>query len=207
MKHWRLSIAAFVAAIPMANLPLRAQSVDVNVALTQSFTSVESVGSPIGWRVGMHAPSQLGRFGFQAGYRYLHEGRGEIPGYCGAFNCVNGPFEETAQLGTLDFGIMYSVIPGLRSNLNLGVAGSYSWQNHRLRHLSTGEISSHSKVGPDFGVGVFAEARIPPLALGLQPVAFARYDRIAANECLQDASCFDSRHVATLGIGIAWGAR
>lgn len=201
-----LMVSMAVLLLSLTAGSLTAQSVDVNVAVNQSFTSVESVPSPTGWRIGVHAPSRFGRLGVQAGIRHVSESGGEISGYCGLF-CVDGPFDQSFQLTTVDFGLMYAVVPGAVANLNLGVAGSLSSQRQRLEHLETGDVSSRSSVGPDLGVGVFAEARFPRLVLGFRPMAYARYDRIGASECVADGSCYGGRHVATVGVGIAWGVR
>lgn len=184
-----------------------AQSVDVNVAFIQSLTSLESVRSPAGWRVGVYAPGQLGRFGIQAGYRRSSEDLGVTAAYCGAFFCEEGPFDLTGVMRTFDFGLMYAVVPSGQFPVNVGVAGSFSWQKTRLEHLNTGDVTSRSAVGPDAGIGLFVEARIPPMAFGFQPALYARYDRIGATECIADASCYGSRHVGTVGVGIAWGVR
>lgn len=55
-----LVIAALLA--PMSG-EVRAQGVDVDLTLNQSFTSVETLPSPTGFRLGVNEPARWGRFG------------------------------------------------------------------------------------------------------------------------------------------------
>ena len=192
------------ALLPMQGGAVAAQAIGVDFAVNQSFTSLESLRSPTGIRVGVHAPSQWGRLGVRAGFRDLSESGGEISGYCGAFFCVDGPFDRAYHLRTLDVGLTYGVLTGPLAEVGVGVSTSFSWQMQRLEHLDTGEVTSRDSVGPDLGLGIFVDLRLRPIALGFRPIASARYEYIRANPCLADGACFSGRHVASLGLGVAW---
>lgn len=198
---WRIVLAgaALVATVGPEAL---AQGLEADLTFNQSFTSVRSMRSPTGFRVGLLAPV-WGRFGVRAGFSSVREPGGEIPGYCGLF-CVTGPFDSSYLLRTLAAGASYALAEGSWGTLTAGVSGSASWQHERLNHLETGEVTSHGSVGPDLGVGAFGDVRIRPLLLGLRPVAYVQYDRIGATNCVADASCFGGRNLLAMGVGLGW---
>lgn len=194
-----------MASLALVATQVEAQSLDLDVALNQSFTSLDVLDSPTGFSVGVTGHRVFGPMGVQVGYRRLSEYDQEIPRTCGFASCTQGPFDRSYALRTLRLGLFVDMAAPLNGEIGVGVSGSLSWQEKRLEHLAGGESFDDAETGPDRGLGVQADWRFGPLWWRLHPFVFAQYERIAGtSECLADAACFDARYVTSLAVGLAW---
>lgn len=194
---WPIALLCAASSVP-------AQVVHVDAGIDQSFTSIDGLDSPVGFRLAVTGSGLWGGLGAQLVVRRLSESAGVIPQYCGFAFCTQGPFDRSYALWAAGLGITVNVQPLPGTDLVVAGNASLYRQAQKLEHLVTGDRSERDRVGPDPGFGVSADLRLPTLFLRIRPLVYIRYDHVLGNECLADAACFGGRDIASIGAGLAW---
>lgn len=114
----------------------------------------DGLDSPPGVHLGLTANRLIGCVGMQVSYRRLAESGGEITGYCGAFPCTSGPFDESRFLNTAAVGLTLNTVHTIFVDVNVGFVTSFSLQERELVHVYTGEETRRASVGPDSEVSL-----------------------------------------------------
>ncbi len=183
-----------------------AQSVDVDLALEQAVTTVDDMGTPTGYRVGIAIPRLLGAVGLEVSYRTVREHLGEQALRCGFDMCTPGPFDTAMVMRAVAMGLGWSMMLNPFVEMSTGVTASVNWQDHEYRPGpgADQELDAFGTetTGPDAGLGVFASWRFPPLLSVLSPFLFTRAEWVRAGACPADAACFGHRYVGSAGIGM-----
>lgn len=183
---------------------LEAQALDLDFAIEQAFTSLDDMGTPSGYRVGLAIPWMLGPVGFEIGYRRISEDLGVRTQLCGLDTCTPGPFDTVMRMEAVLLGVGASRMLNPFVELSTGVTGSLTWQDveYRPRPDASPGAYGTERVGPDPGVGAYASLRFPPLLSALRPFLYARAEWIDGGACAADAACFGDRYLGSAGIGM-----
>ncbi len=206
----RLRLALCCAALAAAShapATARAQTLHFDAGFDRSVTSVEPLSSPTGFRLAFAADELAGRFGVLIVYRRLWEPAVRRDQLCNAFFCEPGPFDVSWAFSVIGAGLTMGVHPFDGSDLLFALNASLYRQIETVRPIGGDGGTSNDDVGPNPGLGASVEFRLPAVVATLRPMIFARYDFIAPHLCLADASCWGSRHVGSLGAGLAWTIR
>lgn len=183
-----------------------AQSVDFDLALEQALTTVDDMGTPTGYRLGIAVPRLLGPVGVEMSYRTAREHLGEQPVRCGFDICTPGPFDTAMRLRAVSLGVGWSVMLNPFVEMTTGVSASMNWQDHEYRpgQGADPELDAYGTetAGPDPGLGAYVSWRFPPLVSVLRPFLFTRAEWVRAGACPADAACFGNRYVGSAGIGV-----
>lgn len=192
------------ALLPTAPDRLQAQALDLDFAIEQAFTTLDEMGTPTGYRVGMAIPWMIGPVGLEIGYRTVSENLGVREQRCGMDSCTPGPFETAMSLraATLGVGVARMLNPFVE--WSAGISGSLTWQETEYRPGPdvSPEAYDNERIGPDPGLGGYASLRFPPLLSALRPFLYARAEWIAGGACAADAACFGDRYLGSAGIGM-----
>ena len=197
-----LVLSAAIMAAPAAAAPASAQGF-IAVAFQQAFTSTDLLESPRGLSLSLGADRIRGPVGFSASYQRVSQGSGVVNQTCGFASCSVGPFDRSRSLETVDLGVSVRPEDGSLATVTVEANVSVSSQRDRLVHVDTGEVVNDDGPGSDIGFGLSTRVELP-VARRLRPFLSARFDRILASTCDADASCFPSRNVTRLGVGLLW---
>lgn len=181
-----------------------AQALSVDVAVDQSFTSLDPLPSPFGFAISTGGIRLWGPFGVQASFRSVSDPGGTVDQRCGVSTCVDGLFERSNHMRTVGFGLTFDFVNPVDVWLTLVLSGTANWQSERFRHIQTGEQATLESSGADLGLASAAYLRLRPLVLGLRPEVSLHFDRIFAGACAADAPCWPSRNVFGLSAGLGW---
>ena len=198
----RAIVIGFGAIAPLAlPEPSSPQSVAVELFATQSLTSIDGLGSPLGFGASLDGIALTPWLGLGGAGNRISESPSVIPGYCGAFSCFDGPFEESNTLTTLTFSLTTTVSHD-DVDLTLGGGPLFAMQKRTLTYVESEAQASSTSTG-NVGLEISSRLRLPPLAWRLRPLLRATYQRINGGACVADAACFGTRHVAGLGVGLS----
>ncbi len=194
--------ALVLCAAILTILPGASAQTFVGAAFQQAFTSTSTLESPRGLSLELGKDRIWGPLGLSFGYQRVSQGSGVVNQTCGIFSCLVGPFDRSHSLETVGLGLLLRAADGSFAILTVGANVSLSSQAERLEHVDTGEVNKDA-VGPDLGLGLSTRLELP-LSQKLHPFLTAQLDRILASPCDADASCFPSRTVTRLSIGVLW---
>ena len=205
--RWKLAGLAWASVASVgAPSPVAAQALDLDFAVEQAITSVDDMGSPTGYRVGIFVPAAMGPVGLEVGYRSVSEYLGERPARCGMDVCEPGPFDVVMRMRTATFGIGVSRMLNPFVEFTAGGTIALTWQDTERGPVdgspSEDAAFGTDRVGPDPGFGAFASWRFPPLLSVLRPFLYVRAEWIRSGPCAADASCFGTRYLGSGGIGM-----
>jgi hypothetical protein len=203
-----LVLAAVAPAALLAPRGAGAQDWDVDASLHQAFSPLSALESPLGFRLGVTGDGLLGPLGLQLSYDRVMERSVDENGYCGAFDCVAGPLDESASLSTLRLSVRIATPPQRPLQVGLSLSGITAAFNQSLKQRESGSRVDSSGAN-SFGVGVAGDVRFPALLAGLRPQIYAQLERIGSEACVPDAACFfaEARTVKAVGVGVAWHVR
>jgi hypothetical protein len=203
----RLLTLAAVAAL-LGPAPARAQIFDVEASLHRASTSISVLESPFGFRLGFTGHDLLGPLGLQLSFDRVSRGSVDENGYCGAFDCVIGPLDQSATLSTLRIAVRLASAVDRPVQLGVAVSGIFSSFRESLERSGSGEAVAGSSAG-SLGFGVSGDVRFPPVVAGLRPFVYGQVERLGSESCDLDVSCFfgEARTVKAVGVGVAWRTR
>jgi len=195
-----LSLTLLFLVLPAG---VRGQAVQVQIGYTGALLSTSGWSPSHGPYIGVTLGRWLGA-GLRIEYRSQVRDGGEISGFCGAFTCTDGPFEETLFLRSFGLGVSRPVLHGDRVELLAVVRGGLFMQGRHLTHVITREEFDRSDVF-DYGLGAGLEAHLSSGFWGLTPMAWVAYDRLFQRECPADSSCYGGRNHLEFGMGMTFG--
>lgn len=183
-----------------------AQALDLDFAVEQAFTTLDDMGTPTGYRLGLALPSLLGPVGLEAGYRMVQERPAARAQRCGLSGCVPGPFQTVMRMRAATLGVGWSTMLNPFVEMTAGVTGSLTWQDIEYAPADGGvsgtAVLDTETTGPDPGLGAYATWRFPPLLSVLRPFLYARAEWVDGGSCVPDAACFGARYLGSAGIGM-----
>jgi hypothetical protein len=196
-----LLCALWCAAMPTGT---GAQSVDLDFAVEQAFTTLRDMGTPTGYRTGISLANLVGPVGVDVGYRSISEYLGERPQRCGMDVCTPGPFDTVMRMRAVWLGMSVSRMLNPFVQLSVGGAATLTWQDTEYGPTGTEPtgLTATETAGPDLGGGVFATWRFPPIVSVLRPFLYARAEWVRSGPCAADAPCFGTRYLGSGGIGL-----